>query len=80
MTTERFKDETIRRRQGYLREVLYSVLPSIFLRAGFERYRRRESLLSLLAFPLDILAMRAFISLNVLETTLAIPDGIELRS
>ena len=80
MITERFKDEEIRRGQRYPRKVLYSVLPSIFLRAGFERYRRSESLLSLLAFPLDILAMRAFISLNVLETTLAIPDGIELRS
>ena len=63
-----------------LREVLYSVLPSILLRAGFERYRRSETLFSLLAFPLDILAMCTFISLNVLEATLAVPDGIELRS
>jgi hypothetical protein len=60
--------------------MFYSVLPSILLRAGFERYRRCESLFSLLAFPLDILAMCTFISLNVLETTFAVPDGIELRS
>jgi hypothetical protein len=45
-----------------------------------ELYCRSESLFSLLALPLDILAMCTFISLNVLETTLAVPYGIELRS
>ena len=38
-----------------------------------------ENLFLLFALSLDILAMRTFISLNVLETTLAIPYGIELR-
>jgi hypothetical protein len=45
-----------------------------------ELYCRSESLFFLLALPLDILAMRTFISLNVLETTLTVPYGIELRS
>ena len=61
-------------------EVFFLILPSIFLKAVFEFYCRSESLFFLLALPLDILAMCAFISLNVCETTLAVPYGIELRS
>jgi hypothetical protein len=41
---------------------------------------RNESLFFLLALALDILAMCTFVSLNVHETTLAVPYGIELRS
>ena len=41
---------------------------------------QEHSLFFLLVLPLDIHAMGPFISLNVLETTLAVPYGIELRS
>jgi hypothetical protein len=58
-------------------EVFSLVLPS---KAAFELSCRNEVLFSLLALALDILAMCTFVSLNVLETTLAIPYGIELRS
>ena len=61
---------------------LWSVLfsPAINLTKGFKLYYGSESLFFLFAFTLDILAMCTFISLNVLETTLAVPYGIELRS
>jgi hypothetical protein len=55
------------------------ILPSNLNKGSFEFYCRSESLFSLLALPLDILAMCTFISLNVLETTLAVPYRIELR-
>ncbi len=61
------------------REVFSFLLPSILLKAAFELYCRNESLFFLLALPLDILAMCTFIGLNVLETTLALSYGIELR-
>ena len=61
-------------------EMLSLILPSIFLKAVFELYCRSESLFFLLALTLDTLAMCTVISLNVLETALAVPYGIELRS
>jgi hypothetical protein len=77
---ERVKDERIFRRQRYPLEVFYSVLPPNLTKDGFELCRRIEGLFPLLAFPLDILAMCTFVSLNVLETTFAVSHGIELRS
>ena len=61
-------------------EVFSLILPSIFLKVAFELYCRSESLFFLLALTLDILAMCTFISLNIFETTRAVPYGIELRS
>jgi hypothetical protein len=74
----RFKHEGICRGYGCPYEVFSLVLPAILLNATFELYCRSGSLFSLLALPLDILAMCTFISLNVLETTLAVPYGIKL--
>jgi hypothetical protein len=54
--------------------------PAIFLTKDFELYRRSEGLFFLLILPLDIHAMCTLISLNILETTLAVPYRIELRS
>ena len=61
-------------------EAFSFILPSISLKAVVELYSLSESLFFLLVLPLDILAMCTFVSLNVLKTTLAVPDGIELRS
>ena len=61
-------------------EAFSFILPSISLKAVVELYSFSESLFFLLVLPLDILAMCAFVSLDVLKTTLAVPYGIELRS
>ena len=65
-----------------IRIPLWSVFfsPAINLTKAFEFYCRSQSLFFFLAFPLDVLAMCTFISLNILETPLAVPYGIKLRS
>ena len=74
----RFKHKKIYR--GYGCPVkCFLILPSIFLKAVFELYCLSQGLLFLLALPLNIHAMCTFISLNVLESTLAVSYGIELR-
>jgi hypothetical protein len=80
ITMVRFKHEEICRGHACPCEVFSLVLLLILLKASLKLYCRNESLFSLFALPLDILAMCTFISLNVLETTLAVPYGIELRS
>jgi len=62
------------------REVFYLILPPIFLKTASKLYYRNENLFFLLALALDIHTMCTFISLNVYETTLAVPYGIELCS
>jgi hypothetical protein len=80
ITKVRFKHKEIFRGHACPYEEFSLVLLSILLKASLKLYCRSESLFSLFALPLDILAMCTFISLNVFETTLAVPYGIELRS
>ena len=54
--------------------------PSSYEGQLFHSFVGSKSLFFFLALPLDILAMCAFIGLNVLETTLAVSYGIELCS
>jgi len=80
ITVAWFRHQEICRGNECPRKVFSLVLPSILLKTAFELYCRNKSLFFLLALPLHILAMCTFISLNVLETTLAVPYGIKLRS